>query len=107
MLGIPVADEHADHLEAVAKELRARGVRVELDHSDDRFGKKIRNAAKSKAPFVLIAGGDDVANGAVSFRFRDGSQRNGVPVAAAVDEIVAWVESRRNDSPTAAEPAGA
>ncbi len=107
VLGIPVADEHADHLEAVAKELRARGVRVELDHSDDRFGKKIRNAAKSKAPFVLIAGGDDVANGAVSFRFRDGSQRNGVPVAAAVDEIVAWVESRRNDSPTAAEPAGA
>ena len=74
---------------------------MELDRSDDRFGKKIRNASTQKVPFVLIAGGDDVAADAVSFRFRDGSQRNGVPVAQAVDEIAAWVASRRNDSPAA------
>ena len=73
-----------------------------MDTSDDRFGKKIRNAAKEKAPFVLIAGGEDVDAGAVSFRYRDGSQRNGVPVADAVAEITAWIASRRNDSPTAA-----
>ncbi|HBX81640.1 MAG TPA: threonine--tRNA ligase, partial [Propionibacteriaceae bacterium] len=82
--------------------LRAKNVRVEVDHSDDRFGKKIRNASKDKVPFVLIAGHDDVEAGAVSFRFRDGTQRNGVPVAEAVDEIVSWIASRRNDSPTAA-----
>nr|NLI50143.1 threonine--tRNA ligase [Propionibacterium sp.] len=100
-LGIPVADEHVAHLEDVAARLRAAGVRVELDRSDDRFGKKIRNAAKQKVPFVLIAGGEDVANGAVSFRFRDGSQRNGVPVADAVALVADWVASRRNDNPTA------
>jgi threonyl-tRNA synthetase len=104
VLAVPVADEHLAHLEAVAEQLTARGVRVEIDRSDDRFGKKIRNASKEKVPFVLIAGGDDVDGGAVSFRFRDGSQDNGVAVADAVDRIVAWVESRRNDSPTAPEP---
>ena len=81
--------------------MRAQGIRVEIDHSDDRFGKKIRNASKQKAPFILIAGGDDVASGAVSFRYRDGSQRNGVPVADAVAQVVEWVASRRNDSPSA------
>ena len=105
VLGIPVAEEHLDHLEDVAARLRTRGIRVELDASDDRFGKKIRNAAKQKVPFLLIAGGDDVAAGAVSFRYRDGSQRNGVPVDQAIDEVVAWVDSRRNDSPTAPETA--
>ena len=104
VLAVPVAEEHLAHLEAVAEALTARGVRVELDRSDDRFGKKIRNASKDKVPFVLIAGGDDVAGGAVSFRYRDGTQDNGVPVADAVDRIAAWVQSRRNDSPTAPEP---
>ncbi|SMO42607.1 threonine--tRNA ligase [Propioniciclava tarda] len=106
VLGIPVADEHAEHLEAVAAQLRARGVRVEIDHSDDRFGKKIRNAAKQKVPFVMIAGFEDVAAGAVSFRYRDGSQQNGVPIADAVAQVASWVESRRNDSPTAPESQG-
>lgn len=98
---IPVADEHREHLEAVAAELRKHDVRVEIDHSDDRFGKKIRNAVKQKAPFVMIAGGEDVEHGAVSFRYRDGSQENGIPVADAVTKVVAWIASRNNESPTA------
>ncbi len=72
----------------------ARGIRAEIDLSDDRFGKKIRNASKEKVPFVLIAGGEDVEAGAVSFRFRDGTQENGVPVADAVERIVAAVAER-------------
>ncbi len=102
VVGVPVADEFAGHLKGVLDTLRRRGVRVELDDSDDRFGKKIRNAAKLKAPFILIAGGDDVAAGAVSFRFRDGSQRNQVPVDGAIEQIVAFIAGRSNDNPTAA-----
>ena len=93
-LGVPVAEEYADYLQSVPARLRENGVRVELDHCDDRFPKKIRNASKSKAPYVLIAGEDDRAAGAVSFRYRDGSQRNGVPVDEAVAEIVASIGSR-------------
>ena len=80
---VPVADEFAPHLEHLLDELRDDMVRCEIDRSDDRFGKKIRNAAKSKAPFILIAGEEDVSKDAVSFRFRDGSQLNGVPVKQA------------------------
>jgi len=72
-------------------------VRVEVDHSDDRFGKKIRNASKDKIPFTLIAGGEDAEAGAVSFRFRDGEQSNGVPVAEAVEHITRVIETRVND----------
>ncbi|MDR0433035.1 MAG: threonine--tRNA ligase [Bifidobacteriaceae bacterium] len=93
--GIPVADEHAAHLAEVLDTLRKQGVRVELDTSSDRFGKKIRNAAREKVPFILIAGGADVEAGAVSFRLRDGSQENGVPAADAVSRIVAAVTTRR------------
>jgi threonyl-tRNA synthetase len=78
----------------VAAKLRAEGIRVEVDASDDRMQKKIRNAQKAKVPFMLIAGDEDVAGGNVSFRYRDGSQNNGVPVADAVAEIVAAVEQR-------------
>lgn len=99
--GIPVAGEFDDHLYEVAGKLKAVGVRVEVDDSDDRFPKKIRNAQKQKAPFMLIAGGEDRDANAVSFRYRDGSQRNGIPVDQAVAEIADWVASRRNDSPTA------
>jgi len=91
---IPVADAHADHLHQVAATLRAQGIRVEVDTADDRFPKKIRNAQKAKVPFMLIAGDDDISKGAVSFRYRDGSQKNGVPVADAVGEIVAAVRTR-------------
>jgi threonyl-tRNA synthetase len=94
VLGIPVAEEFSGHLHEVADLLRRKGIRVEIDDSDDRFPKKIRNASKSKVPFVLIAGEEDRSAGAVSFRYRDGSQKNGIPVAEAIDEIVAAVESR-------------
>ena len=93
VLAVPVADEYADYLQGVLDRLKRRGVRVELDDSDDRFPKKIRNASKSKVPYVLIAGEDDRAADAVSFRFRDGSQRNGVPIDEAIEEIVAAIEA--------------
>jgi threonyl-tRNA synthetase len=94
VLGLPVAEEYADYLGEVLEQLRRKGVRVELDSSDDRFPKKIRNASKSKVPYVLIAGEEDRAAGAVSFRFRDGSQKNGVPVDDAIAEILQAIESR-------------
>ncbi|GAA2166062.1 threonyl-tRNA synthetase [Humibacillus xanthopallidus] len=94
VLGVPVAEDYADHLQGVLGQLKRRGVRVELDDSDDRFPKKIRNASKSKVPFVLIAGEEDRAAGAVSFRYRDGSQKNGVPIEDAMAEILAAIESR-------------
>jgi threonyl-tRNA synthetase len=93
--GIPVAEEYSEYLHEVADQLRVKGIRVEVDDSDDRFPKKIRNASKSKVPFVLIAGEEDRSKGAVSFRYRDGSQKNGVPVAEAVAEVLEAVESRR------------
>ncbi|MGH8838750.1 MAG: threonine--tRNA ligase [Jiangellaceae bacterium] len=94
VVGIPITDEHIAYLENVATALRERGVRVEVDSSDDRMQKKIRNAQRQKVPFMLLAGDDDVAKGAVSFRYRDGSQNNGVPVASAVEEIVDTIERR-------------
>ena len=94
VVAIPVADVHADHLHDVAATLRGQGIRVEVDTADDRFPKKIRNAQKSKVPFMLIAGDDDLAKGAVSFRYRDGSQKNGVPIDEAVTEIVTAVRTR-------------
>jgi threonyl-tRNA synthetase len=101
VVGIPIADEHVEHLSKVAAELRARGVRVEVDTSDDRMQKKIRNHATQKVPFMLLAGGKDVDAGAVSFRFRDGSQVNGVPVDRAVALIADWIAARSNESPSA------
>lgn len=77
VLGVPVADEFAPHLAGFVKSLEDEMVRCEIDYSDDRFGKKIRNASKSKVPFILIVGEEDLNNNAVSFRFRDGSQLNG------------------------------
>ncbi|PRY56670.1 threonyl-tRNA synthetase [Knoellia remsis] len=94
VLGVPVADEFADYLNDVLKQMRAKGIRVELDDSDDRFPKKIRNASKSKVPFILIAGDEDRSNGAVSFRYRDGSQKNGVPVEDAIAEVLTAIETR-------------
>jgi threonyl-tRNA synthetase len=103
VIGLPVAEEFNDYLTDVLARLRARGIRTVLDDSDDRFGKKIRNAAKEKAPFILIAGDTDRESGAVSFRYRDGSQRNGVPLAEAIELIVAHVASRSNVDPGAGE----
>ncbi|HZX99172.1 MAG TPA: threonine--tRNA ligase [Dermatophilaceae bacterium] len=95
VIGIPVADEYNDYLFDITERLKAKRIRVEVDTSDDRFPKKIRTAQKSKVPFMLIAGEDDRSAGAVSFRYRDGSQKNGVPVAEAITEITEAVESRR------------
>jgi threonyl-tRNA synthetase len=101
VVGIPIADEHADHLYRVAKKLRAKGIRVDVDASDDRMQKKIRNHTTQKVPFMLLAGGKDVEAGAVSFRFRDGSQINGIPVDEAVATVTDWIAQRVNSSPTA------
>ncbi|GAA1350035.1 threonine--tRNA ligase [Saccharothrix algeriensis] len=101
VVGIPIADEHVEHLEQVAAALREHRIRVEVDASDDRMQKKIRNHTTQKVPFMLLAGAKDVESGAVSFRFRDGTQVNGVPVAEAVATVVDWVKRRENASPTA------
>ncbi|SPT74486.1 Threonine--tRNA ligase [Arcanobacterium haemolyticum] len=93
---VPVADAFNDYLDSVADKLRAQGVRVEVDKSDDRFPKKIRNASKDKVPFTLIAGGEDMEAGAVSFRMRDGSQDNGVAVDEAVARIVDHIRNHTN-----------
>ena len=94
VVGIPVAADFVPYLHEVAKQLRAEGVRVEVDDSDDRMQKKIRTHTKAKVPFLLIAGADDVEKGAVSFRFRDGRQDNGVPLDEAVARIVEAVRTR-------------
>ncbi|THA43475.1 threonine--tRNA ligase, partial [Streptomyces sp. A1136] len=101
VVGIPITDEQVPYLLDVAEQLCARGLRVEIDDSDDRMQKKIPTASKQKIPFVLLAGATDADAGAVSFRYRDGSQRNGVPVADAVEQIAAWVAARHNTDPTA------
>jgi threonyl-tRNA synthetase len=101
VVGIPVTDDQVGYLREVAARLKSAGVRVEVDDSDDRMQKKIRNAQKQKVPFMLIAGEQDQGAGAVSFRFRDGTQWNGVPVADAVAHVAATVESRTNEGPTA------
>jgi threonyl-tRNA synthetase len=94
VVGIPVHEDFNGYLEDVAKKLKAQGIRVEVDVSDDRMQKKIRNAQKQKVPYMLIAGADDIAAGAVSFRFRDGTQDNGIPVDDAIERIVKAVRDR-------------
>jgi threonyl-tRNA synthetase len=101
VVGIPVSAEQDAYLGSVAADLRGAGIRVEVDVSEDRMQKKIRNAQRAKVPFMLIAGGQDEAGGTVSFRYRDGSQRNFVPRAEAVADVVAFVASRSNADPTA------
>ena len=98
---IPVTDDQVPYLHDVADRLRSKGTRVEIDDSDDRMQKKIRTAQRQKVPFMLIAGATDAEAGAVSFRYRDGEQRNGIPVDQAVAEIADFVARRVNDSPTA------
>jgi threonyl-tRNA synthetase len=94
VMAIPVADAFADYLGDVVKALKAAGIRAELDASDDRMQKKVRNAQMQKIPYMLIAGEEDQKAGAVSFRYRNGEQKNGVPLAEAIAEISAAVQSR-------------
>ncbi|MBB5113049.1 threonine--tRNA ligase [Micromonospora echinospora] len=101
VVGIPIREEHGDYLADFTATLRRHGIRADVDLGDDRMQKKIRNAQQQKIPFMVIAGDDDVAAGTVSFRYRDGSQRNGVPVDEAVAHVREVVESRTNAGPTA------
>ncbi|HWT47809.1 MAG TPA: threonine--tRNA ligase [Mycobacterium sp.] len=101
VVGIPVADEHTAYLEGVAAQLKSHGVRVEVDASDDRMAKKIVHHTSQKVPFMLLAGDRDVQAGAVSFRFGDRTQINGVARDSAVDAIVKWISDRENAAPTA------
>ncbi|MCT9820094.1 threonine--tRNA ligase [Microbacterium sp. W1N] len=94
VVGIPVADAFAPYLDEIIAKLRQRGVRAEVDHSDDRMPKKIRTHTTQKVPLQLIAGEQDSSAGTVSFRFRDGSQTNGIPVDEAIDKIVGAIASR-------------
>ena len=96
VVGIPVADAFADYLGEAIKKMRAAGIRAELDASDDRMQKKVRNAQMQKVPYMIIAGEEDMAAGAVSFRYRNGEQKNGVPLADAIAEIKAAIDSRKN-----------
>jgi threonyl-tRNA synthetase len=100
-VGVPVADAHAPYLEDIAAQLRSRGVRVEVDSSDDRMAKKIVNHTNQRVPFMLLAGDKDIEAGAVSFRFGDRSQVNAVPRDEAVDAIVDWIARRENATPNA------
>ena len=94
VVGIPIAEEFSEYLHQIAAELRKHRVRVQIDDSDDRMQKKIRNHTMAKVPFQLIAGGQDRDNNAVSFRFRDGTQENGIPVAEAIDRIVSAIANK-------------
>jgi threonyl-tRNA synthetase len=95
VMGIPVADAFNDHLVKVVKAMKAAGIRADIDLSDDRMQKKVRNAQMQKIPYMLIAGEEDVNSNAVSFRYRNGDQKNGVPIADAMAEILATIAERR------------
>ncbi|MCU1635763.1 MAG: threonine--tRNA ligase, partial [Cryobacterium sp.] len=94
VVGIPVSEQYGPYLDDVVARLSSAGVRAEVDHSDDRMQKKIRTHTKNKVPFQLIVGEEDQSNGTVSFRFRDGSQENGVQVEDAINRIVGSIQSR-------------
>ncbi|PWK51166.1 threonine--tRNA ligase [Actinoplanes xinjiangensis] len=102
VVGIPIRDDHADYLAGFVDKLKKAGIRAEVDYSTDRMQKKIRTAQQQKIPFMAIAGDDDVNGGTVSFRYRDGSQRNGVSIDEAVAHVVEVVRSRTNAGPSAA-----
>jgi Threonyl-tRNA synthetase len=93
-VGIPVGDAHVEYLHEFAAEAKRKGLRVEVDASSDRMQKKIRNHQKLKVPFMIIVGDDDMSAGTVSFRYRDGSQKNGIPRDLALAELVDVVERR-------------
>jgi threonyl-tRNA synthetase len=95
VVGVPIADEFGDYLEDIAADLRAKGVRIEIDHSDNRMQKKIRDHTMQKVPFILLAGARDQLAGTVSFRYRDGSQENEVPLSKAKEMILGAIAEKR------------
>jgi threonyl-tRNA synthetase len=94
VVGIPVADTFTDYLSGVIQTMKSAGIRAEMDFSDDRMQKKVRNAQMQKIPFMVIAGEEDMNAGAVSFRYRNGDQKNGIPIADAIAEIKKTVADR-------------
>ena len=92
--GIPVADGFISYLDEVAVQMRKAGIRIDIDKSDDRMQKKIRNAQMEKIPYMMIVGEEDAKNGAVSFRYRDGEQKNGIPIASAIEEVLDVIKNR-------------
>jgi threonyl-tRNA synthetase len=101
VVGIPIRGDHVPFLASFVSRLRAEGIRAEVDESDDRMQKKIRTAQQQKIPFMVLAGDEDVAGNTVSFRYRDGSQRNGVSLDDAVAHVIEFVKSRANSGPSA------
>jgi threonyl-tRNA synthetase len=95
VMAIPVAETFTEYLEGVVKQMKSAGIRAELDASDDRMQKKVRNAQMQKIPYMIIAGEEDVKAGAVSFRYRNGDQKNGIPIAQAIAEITSTVAKRQ------------
>jgi threonyl-tRNA synthetase len=95
VVGIPVAEAFNDYLLDVIKQMKGAGIRADIDLSDDRMQKKVRNAQMQKIPYMLIVGEEDMIAGAVSFRYRNGDQKNGVPIADAMSEILATIHERR------------
>jgi len=95
VMAIPVADTFTDYLHDVVKQMKSAGIRAEVDSSDDRMQKKVRNAQMQKIPYMIIAGEEDMNAGAVSFRYRNGDQKNGIPIAEAITEILATVSKRQ------------
>ena len=92
--GIPVAENFIPYLDEVAAKMRKEGIRVDIDKSDDRMQKKIRNAQMEKLPYMMIVGEEDQKNGAVSFRYRSGEQKNGIPIAEAITEVLNAIKNR-------------
>jgi len=92
--GIPVAENFIPYLDEVASKMRKEGIRVDIDKSDDRMQKKIRNAQMEKLPYMMIVGEEDQKNGAVSFRYRNGEQKNGIAVAEAIAEVLNAIKNR-------------
>jgi threonyl-tRNA synthetase len=92
--GIPVAEAFQPYLAEVIKEFKKSGIRAEIDSSDDRMQKKIRNAQLEKIPYMMIIGEEDQAAGTVSFRYRNGDQKNGIQISAAISEVMAAIKNR-------------
>jgi threonyl-tRNA synthetase len=97
VVAVPVADEFAEYLGDVVTRMKQAGIRAELDASDDRMQKKIRNHTMQKVPYIVIAGEDDRAQNAVSFRFRNGEQENGIPIDTAIARITGMISSRSTE----------
>ena len=92
---IPVADSITPYLSDVLAQFKKAGIRIDIDSSDDRMQKKVRNAQLEKIPFMMIAGDEDMALNAVSFRYRNGEQKNQIPIKAAIEEVLAAIKDRK------------